>query len=70
MKILFKTRAGQREIGEKIFLNGYKKPFKVISKNSNQVIVSHVITGAKLYLSPGWPCLYDNAEMKETLGLV
>lgn len=75
MKILFHSRAGNHQPGDKIYLKGYKRPFKVLKPNNKNtsgdttVRVQHVITKAIMYLSPGWPCLYDNPEMKETLGL-
>jgi hypothetical protein len=56
----YKHKAGSMQKGESILIEGFRRPFRVISKTGDHVIVKHAITGARLWLSPGWPCLPKN----------
>jgi hypothetical protein len=63
-KILFRGTAGNRKPGDKIYLRGYKKPFKVIMiQGDGTVRVQHTTTKQLMWLSPGWHIEFEDNEM-------
>jgi len=46
-------------VGEKVYIDGYYCPFRIVGITKDQVTLRHIITKCKIFLSPGWPCRYE-----------
>lgn len=68
-KVLFHSRAIDHEVSDLIYLRGYRTPFRVIAKKSNEITIRHCKTGQIRRLSPGWKTMHENKEHCEILGL-